>query len=192
MSFVSRHWTALLIVLVLGGWALFYLPDTPSYAIFQLKQCVDARNGDAAADFVDFQKVVQAAGTEMIQGDNTGSENPDNSSSSNLLGQLLGKGMVDLFSGPMAALLQQWAVQQVNDGVKQVQMPPVAVAAAVAMLHRNGDVAYTRWTDHKGQSWEVRMAREDGRWKIVEVKNVRALLEKLRRHEEREFNQPSP
>jgi len=192
MSFVSRHWTALLIVLVLGGWALFYLPDTPSYAIFQLKQCVDARNGDAAANFVDFQKVVQAAGTEMIQGDNSGSDNPNNGPGSNLLGQLLGKGMIDLFSGPMAALLQQWAVQQVNDGVQQVQMPPAAVAGAIALLHRDGDAAYTRWTDHKGQVWEVRLAREDGHWKIVEVKNVRALLEKLRRHEEKEFNQPSP
>ncbi|HLW69876.1 MAG TPA: hypothetical protein VKS22_04555 [Candidatus Binataceae bacterium] len=192
MNFVSRHWTALLIVLILGGWAFFYLPDTPSYAIFELKQCVDARNGAAAADYVDFQKVVQAAGAEMIEGDNSGSGASDTSAGSNLLGQLLGKGMVNLFSGPMAALLRQWAVQQVNDGVQQVQMPPAAVAGAIALLHRDGDAAYTRWTDHKGQVWEVQMAREDGRWKIVEVKNVRTLLEKLRRHEEKELNQPSP
>ncbi|MGH7879122.1 MAG: hypothetical protein ACREQD_06450 [Candidatus Binataceae bacterium] len=70
-------------------------------------------------------------------------------------------------------------------------MPAAGVAAAILLLHRDGDTAYTRWTDHKGQVWEVRMAREDGRWKIVEVKNVRALLEKLRRHEQKEFNTPS-
>jgi hypothetical protein len=190
--FFLRHWTTILIVVVLGGWALFYLPGTPSFAVFQLKQSVDARNGDAAASYVDFQKVVQAAGAEMIQGDNPDSDNPGSPTSSNLLGQLLGKGMVDLFSGPMAALLQQWAVQQVNDGAQQVQMPAAGMAGAILLLHRDGDTAYTRWTDHKGQVWEVRLAREDGRWKIVEVKNVRKILEKLRRHEEKEFNNPSP
>ncbi|MGH7839841.1 MAG: hypothetical protein ACREQC_18795 [Candidatus Binataceae bacterium] len=181
-----RHWTAILILLVISGWALLYLPDTPSYAVFRLKQSVDARNGDAAGNYVDFQKVVRAAGAEIIQGDN-----PSGDTGGNLLGQLLGKGMVDLFSAPMAALLQQWAVQQVNYGAQEVQMPAAGVAAAILLLHRDGDTAYTRWTDHKGQVWEVRMAREDGRWKIVEVKNVRALLEKLRRHEQKEFNTPS-
>lgn len=80
----------------------------------------------------------------------------------------------------MAALLQRWAVDQVNNGVKQVQMPPAALAGAIVMLHRNGDSAYTRWQDKKGQVWEVGMARENGSWKIVEVKNVKQLLEKLR------------
>jgi hypothetical protein len=71
-------------------------------------------------------------------------------------------------------------------------MPPAAVAGAIVLMHRNGDSAYTRWTDHKGQVWEVRMAREDGAWKIVEVKNVKQLLEKLQRHEEKELNNPAP
>jgi hypothetical protein len=181
-----RHWTAILIILVVGGWAIFYLPDTPSYAIVRLKQSIDARNGDAAAQYVDFQQVVRAAGYEMVQGDTS---NPDNGGT-NLLGQLIGKGAVDLFSGPMAAMLQSWAVQKVNDGAPQLQMPPAAVLGALVLLRRNGDSAWTRWTDKKGQLWEVRMARENGGWKIVEVKNVRQLLEKLKRHEEKELNQP--
>ena len=53
-------------------------------------------------------------------------------------------------------------------------------------------MTWTQWTDKKGQLWEVRMAREDSGWKIVEVKNVRELLEKLKRHEEKELNQPPP
>jgi hypothetical protein len=187
---ISRHWTTVLILLVLGGWAIFYLPDTPSYAILRLKQTIDARNGDAAATYVDFQKVVQAAGNEMVQGDTSGTDS-GNEGGGNLLGQLLGKGMVELFSGPMAAMLQQWAVQRVNDGAQEVQMPAAGVAGAIVLLHRDGDAAYTRWTDHKGQTWEVRMAREDGQWKIVQVKNVRALLEKLKRHEEKDLNNPA-
>ena len=187
MRFVLQHWTAILIILVIGGWGIFYLPDSPTFAIVQLKRSIDARDGNGAATYVDFQKVVRNAGYEMVEGDNSGSD-----SGSNILGQLLGKGAVDLFSGPMAALLQQWAVQQVDNGTKEVQMPGVGVVGAIVLLHRSGDTAYTRWTDHKNQVWEVQLAREDSGWKIVEVKNVRQLLEKLKRHEMKQFNNPPP
>jgi hypothetical protein len=66
----------------------------------------------------------------------------------------------------------------------------VAVVGALATIHRSGDAAFTRWQDHKGQVWEVRMAREDGQWKIVEVKNVQQLLDRLKRQQEKEFGGP--
>jgi hypothetical protein len=181
--FALRHWTSILIVVALAGWAIFYLPDTPSFAIFELKQSIDARDGVGAARYVDFQKVVRNAGYEMV-------EDPNSSSANSFLGQLLGKGAVDLLSGPMAAMLQAWATQQVNNGAKNVQMPPIAVVGAVVMMHRSGDVAFTRWQDHKGQVWEVRMARENGEWQVVEVKNVKQLLDKLRRQQEKNFGNP--
>jgi len=170
-----------LIAIALAVWAVFYLPDTPSYAIFELKQSIDARDGAGAARYVDFQKVVRNAGYEMV-------DDPNSSSGGSLLGQLIGKGAVDLLSGPMAAMLQTWATQQVDNGAKQLQMPAIAVVGAVVMLHRNGDAAYTRWQDNKGQVWEVRMARENGQWQVVEVKNVKQLLDKLRRQQEKQFN----
>ena len=176
-----------MIIVVIAGWAIFYLPGTPSYAIYQLKQTIDARNGGAAATYVDFPQVVRNAGYEMVQDQGGGSSDP-----SNVIGQLFGKGAVDLFSGPMAALLQQWAVQQVNNGAREVQMPPVGVVGAILLLHHDGDAAYTQWTDHKGQMWEVRMARENGAWKIVQVKNVKQLLEKLQRDQQKQLGRPSP
>jgi hypothetical protein len=179
--FALRHWTSILIVLALAAWAVFYVPDTPSYAIFQLKEAIDARDGTGAAHYVDFQKVVRNAGYEMVD-QRSGAGDPNN-----ILGQLIGKGAVDLLSGPTAALLQSWATQRVDNGAKEVQMPAAAVAGAMVMLHRNGDAAYTRWQDHKGQLWEIRMAREDDQWKIVEVKNVAQLLDKLKRQKEKEF-----
>lgn len=188
MRFALRHWTAILIIVLIAGWAIFYLPATPSYAIFELKQAVDARNGSAAASYVDFNKVVKNAGYEMVQNQNSGSGGTD---ASNIIAQLVGKGAVDLFSGPMAALLQQWAVQQVNDGAQQVQMPAAAVAGAALLLHRNDGAAYTQWTDHKGQVWEVRMEREADGWKIVQVKNVAQLLEKLKRQHQNQFANPA-
>jgi len=189
MRFALRHWTAILIVVLIAGWAIFYLPGTPSYAIFQLKQAIDSRNGSAAASYVDFKKVVQNAGYEAVQSQNSGSGGTD---ASNIITQLVGRGAVDLFSGPMAALLQQWAVQQVNEGAEQVQMPAAALAGATLLLHRNDGAAYTQWTDHKGQVWEVRMEREADGWKIVQVKNVAQLLEKLKHQQENQFASPSP
>jgi hypothetical protein len=189
MRFALRHWTAILIILLIAGWAIFYLPTTPSYAIFELKQAVDARDGGAAASYVDFRKVVQNAGYELVQTRDNGSNGTD---ASNIIAQLFGKGAVDLFSGPMAALVQQWAVQQVNDGAKQVQMPAAAVAGATLLLHRNDGAAYTRWTDHKGEVWEVRMERESDGWKIVQVKNVAQLLQKLKHQQENQFASPAP
>jgi Protein of unknown function (DUF2939) len=188
MRFALRHWTTILIVVLIAGWAIFYLPTTPSYAIFELKQAIDARNGNAAASYIDFKKVVENAGHEVIANQDSGSGGSD---ASNIIAQLVGKGVVDMISGPMAALLQQWAVQQVNDGAEQVQMPAAAVAGAALLLHRNDGAAYTQWTDHKGQVWEVRMEREGDGWKIVQVKNVAQLLEKLKRQQEKQFSSPA-
>ena len=181
--FALRHWTSILIVIALAVWAIFYLPDTPSFAIFELKQAIDARDGASAARYVDFQKVVRNAGYEMV-------DDPNSSSGNSLLGQLIGKGAVDLLSGPMAAMLQSWATQQVDNGARDLQMPTAAVVGAMVMMHRNDDVAFTRWQDHRGQVWEVRMARENGQWQVVEVKNVKQLLDKLKRQQEKRFNNP--
>jgi hypothetical protein len=188
MRFALRHWTAILLIVLIAGWALFYLPGTPSYAIFELKQAVDARNGNDAAFYVDFKKVVQNAGYEVVQDQNSSSGGTD---ASNIIAQFVGKSAVDLFAGPMAALLQQWSVQQVNDGAKQLQMPAAALAGAMLLLHRNDGTAYTQWTDHKGQVWEVRMEREPGGWKIVQVKNVAQLLEKLKRQQDNQLGSPA-
>src|SRR5882762_6879587 len=62
MRFVFRHFTAILILAALTGWALFYLPNTPTWAVLKLKQAIDARNGNEAAKYVDFESVVKNAG----------------------------------------------------------------------------------------------------------------------------------
>ena len=155
--------------------------------IVRLKQAIDARDGEGAARYVDFQSVVQHAGSEMVE-----DQNGSNGGPSNLLGALVGSGVVSLLSGPMASLLKSWAIQQVDNGAKQVQISTPAAAGAIALLHRNGDAAYTRWTDNKGQVWEVRLGREEGGWKIIEVKNVKQLLEKLQQQQENRFNEPPP
>src|SRR5271170_5593697 len=113
MGFISRHAIGVLVFLVVAGWALFYVPTTPSYSIYQLQQAIDARDGATAATFVDFPSVVKNAAYEMLQ---------QNSKANDVITALVGKGAVDLLSGPLAAAVQQWATQQVNSGARQVQM----------------------------------------------------------------------
>ena len=46
---------------------MFYLPNSPTWAVLRLKQNIDARDGDEAAKYVDFESVVKKAGQEMVQ-----------------------------------------------------------------------------------------------------------------------------
>ena len=178
--FVIRHWTGTLIVIVLLWWGLFYLPTTPSFAVFELKQAIDARNGDSASRYINFESVVQHAGYEMVDKD---AKDP--------MSALVGKGAIDLFAKPMAQAAKAYAVKEVNDGADEVQMPPVAVLGAVVLMRRDDGTAYTRFRDKKQREWEIRMARSDqGVWQVSEVKNIQQLLEKLQREEEKRLNQP--
>ena len=59
MRFAIRHWTGILITIVLLWWALIYLPASPSFAVFQMKRAIDARDGEAAARYVDWESVTK-------------------------------------------------------------------------------------------------------------------------------------
>ena len=165
-----RHLTSILIVAAIAVWAIFYLPQSPSFAVYQMKQAIDARNGDAAARYVDFESVVKHAGYEMVQ--KKGGGDP--------LSAMIGNAAIDLFTKPMAQVAKAWSVRKVNDGDPDVQMPTAAVLASLVVLHRSGDRASTDFKDNKGQEWEVHLARgDDGQWRVVEIKNIEQLLEKL-------------
>lgn len=182
LRFVVRHFTAILIIAAIGAWALFYLPNTPSWTILRLKHAIDDRDGPEAARFVDFNSVVQKAGYEAVQ--KQGGNDP--------LTSLVGKAAIDLLSGPMAGMLQQWGVQQVNDGNQDLQMPAGAAAAAIITLHRNGDTAWTDFKDqHRGEIYEIYFTRRnDGLWQVSEVKNVGQLLERLKSSRQKNFPVP--
>ena len=176
VKFLFRHWTATVVIAAIAGWAIFYLPASPSFAVFQLKRAVDARDAEAAARFVDFDSVVKHAGDEIVS---------ERSGRNDILGQLLGRSALALLSQPIANAARAWVKREVENGARDVQIPAAALAGAVVTLHRNGDAAYTSFRDGKGQLWEVHLARdEQGQWQLVEVKNIRQILERLQRQEQ--------
>ena len=174
MRFLLRHFTAFLILVAVAGWALFYLPGTPSWAVLRLKQNIDARDGDEAAKYVDFESVVKKAGQEMVQ--KQGGTDP--------LSAMLGNAAIEMLSKPMAQVAKSWAIQKVDNGAREVQMPGVAVLGSLVLLHRNGDTAATDFTDNKGQRWRIHLARgDDGYWRVTEVEDVEQFLQKLQRNQ---------
>ena len=182
MRFVLRHWTSILIMIVLAWWALIYVPASPSYAVFQLKRAIDARDGDDAARYVNFESVVKQAGYEMVQ-----------QKANDPLSQMVGQGAVDLFSKPLAQATKAYAIKEIDDGDKDVQMPPQAVLGAIILMHRDDGTAYTRFTDNKNQQWEIRMARDEfGVWQISQVKNIQQLLQKVQQNMQKRYDQQAP
>src|SRR5208337_4079276 len=176
MRFVLRHFTAILILAAVAGWAIFYLPYTPTWAVLRMKQAIDARDGDEAAKYVDFESVVKNAGREMVQ--KQGGTDP--------LSAMLGNAAIDLLSKPMAQITQAWAVKKVDDGAHEVRRSGVAVAGSVVLMHRNGDTAATDFTDNKGQRWRIHLAHgDDGYWRVTQIEDVEQLLQKLQHDEEK-------
>ncbi len=163
---LTRHWTLTAIIAVILLWTGLYLPGTPEFAVVQLKRAIDRRDGEWAAQYVDFDSVVRHAGYEMVD-----------ESKGGRMGGLIGRGAVELFSKPLAQIAQQQAERMVNEKAKEVQMPAGAVAVAIVLMHRNSDMASTRFRDSRGRPWEIVMARgEDGRWRVSEVKNIQEIL----------------
>jgi len=168
--FLVRHWTAVSVVVILAVWALFYLPSTPSWTMIQLKRAIDARDGAAAGAYVDFPAVVRSAGYQMLQKNDNG----------NIISDMIGRGAVDMLSTPMASIAQSWAQHEVDQGQRDVQIPTWAALAAIVTMRRDDTGASTEFTDKKGQHWVIRLARgDDGRWRIVEVDDIKQLLGKL-------------
>lgn len=169
--FLLRHWTGLLIFIVAAAWALFYLPATPSFAVFRLKLAIDARDGPRAIQFVDFQSVARHAAREMVT---------QRVSPGDTLGELVGQGAAQLLSPAVAEVAKSWAERQVDQGARDVQLPFGAVAGAVFLLHRDGNTAHTNFRDNRGRLWEIQMARNaEGQWQVVEVKNIEQLLRQI-------------
>src|SRR5437899_334597 len=67
--FIVRHFTAILVTLVLAWWSIFYLPGSPTWTVLWLRNAVQNRDGDAAARYIDFQSVVQQAAKDVVTED---------------------------------------------------------------------------------------------------------------------------
>ena len=173
MRFVLRHFTAILILAAVAGWAVFYLPYTPTWAVLRMKQAIDARDGDEAAKYVDFESVVRKAGREMVR--KQGGNDP--------LSAMLGNAAIELLSKPMAQVAKSWAIQKVDDGAKRgADARARRSSGALVLLHRNGDTASTDFTDNKGGGESLagvrpwRAGQTSGYWRVSREQRARVRI----------------
>ncbi|HEY2664108.1 MAG TPA: hypothetical protein VGI47_07185 [Candidatus Binataceae bacterium] len=171
MKFLIRHWTVSLVSVAVLAWAVFFVPNTPTFAVIELTRAIRNRNPDAAVQFVDFDSVVKHAGYQMAD---------RQKSANDPFSQLLTRGAVEIFYKPIAQIVESIAREKVASGDQDVQIPLAASVGATLLLHRNGNTATTSFRDHKNREWEIRLARNPaGRWQIVEVDGIASLIERL-------------
>lgn len=172
MSRSAGRLGAAVMVLLVVSWALLYIPRTPSFALVRLKLAVDARQGESAARFVGFRRLVRNAGYQLVR---------ERARSGDVVTGLIGKGAVDMLVAPLAEAVRGWAVAEVNRGSKRLRIAGPALVGAIFFLHRDGSRAETSFRDARGHTWRIRLERRpaDGQWQVVEVDDIAPLIGQL-------------
>lgn len=159
-----------IVALVLGWWLLLYLPASPSWALWDFYDAVEARNADAAASFIDFQSVTKnmmdkgfkTAGAKRAPGGMDPGQR--------MMKEALARGIGNLLTGPIAETMKAEFERKVSQGDPQTRITRWELLAAIIKLDRHGDSAETSGTDDKGQKYQITFSsKPDGHWKVVEV-----------------------
>jgi len=166
--------------LALAGWWWFYLPTTPSWAVYSLYQDVKNHDGAAAQELIDFQSVtkgfIDTAVTEHESGKTTGEEEGQAE-----FEEIFARGIASLVVGPMSDALKsrfaQW-VDNRDDTKYPISVGPVL--EAILRLHRQGSTAFTQVTNDKGERLQMTLTRENGAdWRITSV-DSKSIREEMR------------
>ncbi len=157
-----------LVVLAVGlaGWWLFYLPSTPTWALYTLYVDVKEHDGVAAKELIDFEGVTKSIIAASEQNEAAGK-----APSEELGEELLGRGLATLMVGPIAEALKSRFQQWVD--TRDESKYPVGIGPAVQAifrLRRQGSSAFTHLTDDDGKRIDITLTRgSDGYWKITGV-----------------------
>ena len=173
-SLALRHWTAILIAVAIAAWAVFYVPQTPSWMILRLKQAIDARDGAGAARYVDFQSVVQ----QCRVGNGGGPERLKR-------GYQQLSGCIGREGCRLSCFLVQWPrcssrgqfSKSITARNKYRFLPQRRPRRSCYSIETATPPIRAGLTT-RVKFGKCRLAREEGGWKIVEVKNVEAIARK--------------
>jgi len=150
---------------VLLLWLIFgYFPNTPSYAIWTFYRSVENRDAEAAADFVDFDQIVQNL-IDTKTAETTGTEHSEDESAANAFGA----GLARMMSGTIAALVRAKFKQAIEQGQA---VRKGALFQALSNLHRRGrNAAETKLEDNEGKVvLAVTLRRgQTGDWRVTSL-----------------------
>jgi len=172
--------TLLVFLLVGGGYAWI---RTPSYAVYQIKRALETHDYALFTQYVDVDSVLDHALDELTgQGEKSAEERPPHGS----LAKALRKGLLKNFAREARDMVKAGLDIAVEQAVKdrESQLPEIPASAVVAALwagRAEGDTANFPIKVKKGDQIEVKAHQTpEGLWRVVEIKNLPALLPSLK------------
>jgi len=170
-------------VVVFGWWLLFYLPDSPSYALYRFETKIEAHDGDGAARFVDFESVTRALMNSAVEARRESeSEQPPGGGGARLFGEAIARGIISLMVKPVSKVAEARFKRAVERGKWDSPGIRGVLVRAVFKLRRDGDQAATEVTSPEGKTLRIRLTRDEvGHWRISSVQGLEAeIVQELR------------
>lgn len=167
----------LCVFLGLGG--VYAWTQTPSYSIYHIQQALKTRNYETFAHYVDIDSVVSYALEDLGRSVPDIPQQQDTPPDS--LAGLLHKGLKSLTRDvqDLAKAGVTFAVQQAfhNSDLTLPQIPTVALIGMVIGGETREDIRYFSVPLDSGEEIEIGLRHTpEGRWRVVRVTNVQALM----------------
>jgi len=140
-----------------------------------MKQAIDARDGDEAAKYVDFESVVRNAGREMVA---------EAGWYRSVELDARANAAIDLLTKPMAQVAKSAAIQKVDDGAREVQMPALRSRARLYCCIETATLRPPTSPTTRASAGEYTWrAGGDGYWRVTEIEDIEQLLQKLQHNQ---------
>ena len=163
--------------------------QTPSYSVYRIQQSLKTRDYPTFTQYVDVDSVVGHALEELghNKADTPQKKLPP---SQNPLADLVRKGLQSLARNvqEIAKAGAEFAVQQAftNQDQELPQIPSAAIVGALVGGETREDVRYFPVPLQHCEELEIGLRyTSDGIWRVVQVTNIRALLEEIQRRYQR-------
>lgn len=169
-------------VLILAGGAYAWT-QTPSYSVYRIQQSLKTRDYSTFIQYVDVDSVVGHA-LEELGHDKADPPPQKPAPSQSPLADLVRKGLQSLARNvqDIAKAGAEFAVQQafVNQDQELPQIPNVAVVGALVGGEAREGIRYFPVPLRNGEELEIGLRyTADGIWRVVQVTNVRSLLDEI-------------
>ena len=170
---------AIVLCVLLGLGGVYAWMQTPSYAVYHIQQSLKTRNYETFTRYVDIDSVVDHALEEVGQSMPDVPQQQDAPPDS--LAGLLHRGLKSLTRNvqDLAKAGVTFAVQQAfqNSDLALPQIPTIALLGTVIGGDTRGDIRYFSVPLDSGKEIEIGLrSTPEGRWRVVRVTKVRALL----------------
>lgn len=170
---------AIVLCILLGLGGVYAWMQTPSYAVYHIQQALKTRNYETFTQYVDIDSVVSYALEDL------GRRVPDvprqqDTPPDSLVG-LLHRGLESLTRDvqDLAKAGVTFAIQQTfqNSDLTLPQIPTIALIGTVVGGETREDIRYFSVPLDSGEEIEIGLRHTpEGRWRVVRVTNVQALL----------------